>query len=96
MYAIFVNWMRTVVPLAAGWLLTAAQFLGLNPDSTATATLVSAVLTGAYYTVFRIVEHLGDRIGMPALRVLAGVLLGWAKPPETTVSRGQGSLGGGR
>lgn len=82
MYQILVNWMRTVVPLLAGWLLTAADVVGVHPDSTATSTLVMALLTGAYYTVFRLLEHFADRIRLEPLRVVAGLLLGWARPPE--------------
>jgi hypothetical protein len=82
MYAIFVNWMRTIVPLLVGWTLTVVGFLGVNPDSTATASLVTALLTGAYYTLFRIVEHVADKLNIQPLRVLAGVLLGWARPPQ--------------
>lgn len=92
MYLVFVNWMRTVVPLLVGWILTAAHFLGLDPSSTTTTAAVVVVLTGAYYTAFRLLEHLATRLQLPALRTLAGVLLGWARPDQP-VSGGSRTAG---
>lgn len=82
MYAIFVNWMRTVVPLLVGYLLTAADVIGIHPDTATTAALVTSLLTAGYYTAFRVIEEAADRIDLPAVRVVAGVLLGWARPPQ--------------
>ncbi|WP_181786194.1 hypothetical protein [Streptomyces phytophilus] len=82
MHAIFVNWMRTVVPLAVGWIVAGADVLGMNVDGTATAALLMAVASAAYYTLFRLVEEYAGRVGNSTLRTLAGVLLGWARPPE--------------
>lgn len=81
MYSLFVSWMRSVVPVAAGWLLTLAGWTGVETDGVATAGLVTALLTAAYYTVFRFLEEAGRRIGFAPLRLLAGILLGWARPP---------------
>jgi hypothetical protein len=84
MYELFTRWMRTAVPLLAGYILTATETIGVHPDTTATTALVTALVTGVYYTVFGVIEHLADRVSYGPLRVLAGVLLGWARPPQTT------------
>lgn len=82
MYSIFVNWMRTVVPLAVGWVVAGADVLGVGVDATATTALLMGVASAAYYTVFRVVEEYAEKVGNPMLKTLAGVLLGWARPPE--------------
>lgn len=81
MYPIFVSWMRSVVPVIAGWLITLAGWAGVDADSVATAGLITALLSGGYYTLFRLLEEASARIGFEPLRVLAGVFLGWARPP---------------
>lgn len=82
MPALFVSYMRTVVPLVAGYLLTLAVRAGIEIDS---ATVTGAVTVGlgvAYYGVFRLLEWLGERLRGTALQTVAGVLLGWARPPS--------------
>jgi hypothetical protein len=79
---LFVSSMRTVVPLVAGALLTLATSTGVSLDGTATNTAVTGVLTAAYYLAFRSVEELAGRLGAGWLRTAAGVVLGWARPPQ--------------
>ena len=78
---LFVSAMRTGVPLVAGWLLTLAVRAGVTIDS---ATVTAAVTVGialVYYLVFRVLEVLGERLPGTALQNIAGVFLGWARPP---------------
>ncbi|MFG2458169.1 hypothetical protein ACGFWE_14010 [Streptomyces sp. NPDC048523] len=82
MPALFVSFMRTAVPFVVGWLLTLAVRAGIEIDS---ATVTGAVTVGlgvAYYFVFRLLEWLGERLPGTALQTVAGVLLGWARPPS--------------
>lgn len=81
MYEIFVNFMRTAVPAAMALVLTVTGALGLDVDSASAGAAVTALLTAGYYTAFRLVEGYADKLGHPALRTLAGVFLGWARPP---------------
>ncbi|GAA3230394.1 hypothetical protein GCM10020256_44140 [Streptomyces thermocoprophilus] len=69
--------MRTVVPIAVGVLLGLAARAGLDLDD----ATVTATLTTLYYALFRVLEEAAGRIGWEPLRVVAGVLLGWARPP---------------
>lgn len=81
MPTLFVSYIRTVVPLIAGWLLTLAVRAGIDIDS---ATVTAAVTVGlgiAYYGVFRLLEWIGERLPGTVLQTVAGVLLGWARPP---------------
>ena len=73
--------LRTVVPLAVGLVLTITGALGIDADSTAVAAGVTAALTAAYYLLLRLAEAGAERIGWEPLRLVAGVLLGWARPP---------------
>jgi hypothetical protein len=86
MYSIFMNWMRTVVPLAVGYIVAGADVLGVNVDSGGATALLMGVVSAAYYTVFRVVEEYADKAGNATLRTLAGVLLGWARPPEQALA----------
>lgn len=74
--------LRTLVPLLAGWLLTVAGWLGIEADSAAVAGGVTAAVSAVYYLLFRLAEQAADRLGWAPLRVVAGVLLGWARPPQ--------------
>lgn len=74
--------LRTVVPLLAGWILTVTGAVGVEVDSAAVAGGVTAALTVAYYVAFRVLELLAARIGWEPLRLVAGLLLGWARPPQ--------------
>ncbi|MGW4300441.1 hypothetical protein ACWEHT_11750 [Streptomyces sp. NPDC004646] len=81
MTGLFISAMRTGVPLVAGWLLTLAVRSGVTIGS---ATLTGAVTVGlalAYYVAFRLLELLGERARGTALQNLAGLFLGWARPP---------------
>lgn len=81
MSGLFVSAMRTGVPLVAGWLLTLAVRAGIGLDSTTVTAAVTVGLTLAYYLVFRVLEVLGERLPGTFLQNLAGVFLGWARPP---------------
>ncbi|MFD4830111.1 hypothetical protein ACFWPV_09690 [Streptomyces uncialis] len=74
--------LRTAVPLLVGWVLTAAGFLGIHPDSTAVTAAATTAFTGAYYLVFRLLEQLAVRVEWEPLRLAAGLFLGWARPPQ--------------
>ncbi|MGW2708086.1 hypothetical protein ACWC4J_03685 [Streptomyces sp. NPDC001356] len=82
MAGLFVSFMRTGVPLVAGWLLTLAVRAGVDINSATITGLVTAALALAYYLVFRLLELAGMRARGTALQNLAGVLLGWARPPQ--------------
>ncbi|MEV6836757.1 hypothetical protein AB0N17_19995 [Streptomyces sp. NPDC051133] len=81
MTGLFVSFMRTAVPLVAGWLLTLAVRTGIEINSATVTGLVTAGLALAYYVVFRLLEWLGERAPGTFLQNLAGVFLGWARPP---------------
>lgn len=87
---LFVSFMRTAVPLVAGWMMAAAGVLGIKPDSTATAAAATVLLTAAYYALFRLLEQLALRLRVEPLRQFAGVLLGWARPPQYQTAPGDG------
>lgn len=72
MYASFI---RTVVPIIAGFVITMAlRFLGVHLDEATVTGIVQALAAGAYYTVFRLAEtHLSSGWGW---------FLGLARPPE--------------
>lgn len=79
---LFVSWMRTAVPLLVGWVMTAVDVLRLDTDSTAVTSAVTAVTAAAYYTVLRVVEDWAERTDHSTLKMVLGVLLGWATPPH--------------
>lgn len=79
---LFASLMRTLTPIAAGLVLGLAARFGLDVDDAAVATQVTAALTAAYYVAFRALEEGADRIGWRPLQLLAGIMLGWAKPPQ--------------
>ncbi|MFE9624306.1 hypothetical protein [Streptomyces sp. NPDC006527] len=81
MSGLFISAMRTGVPLVAGWLLTLAARAGVEFDSAAVTGAVTVALAFAYYLVFRLVELLGERLRGSFLQNLAGVFLGYARPP---------------
>ncbi|MFD5838235.1 hypothetical protein ACFWHV_32500 [Streptomyces collinus] len=82
MPGLFVSFMRTLVPLVAGWLLTLAVRAGFEVNSATVASIVTVALAAAYYLLFRLLEVLGERSKGTALQNIAGVLLGWARPPS--------------
>lgn len=79
---LFASVLRTVVPLLVGWVLTVTGALGIDADSTAVAGGVTAAVTAVYYLVFRLIEEAAGRVGNETVRKIAGVLLGYARPPE--------------
>lgn len=82
MQNLFVSFMRTLVPLVAGVVLGWAARLGLDLDDGQVTTYVTAALTAGYYGVFRLLEETAERMAWEPLRLVAGVLLGWARPPQ--------------
>ncbi|MET9953498.1 hypothetical protein ABZ135_18375 [Streptomyces sp. NPDC006339] len=80
--------LRTAVPLLAGWILTVTGALGIEADQAAVVGGVTAAVTLAYYVVLRLAELGAERIGWEPLRLAAGLLLGWARPPAYTPPRG--------
>jgi hypothetical protein len=81
MSGLFISAMRTVVPLVAGWLLTLAVHAGVDIDSATVTGAVTVLLALAYYLAFRVLELVGERARGTFLQHLAGVFLGWARPP---------------
>lgn len=81
MSGLFISAMRTGVPLVAGWLLTLAAHAGFEFDSTTITGAVTVALAFAYYLVFRLLERLGERANGTFLQNLAGLFLGYARPP---------------
>ena len=79
---LFVSAMRTLVPLAVGLVLAVTGWLGLDVTGESATAAVTAVVAAVYYLVFRVLEAWAGRLGWEPLRMLAGVLLGWARPPE--------------
>ncbi|WP_063837638.1 hypothetical protein [Streptomyces sp. NBRC 110035] len=79
---LFTSLMRTVVPIVAGLLLGLAAKVGLDLDDGLVTTYVTAALTAGYYALWRVLEEAADRLGWEPLRTLAGLLLGWARPPQ--------------
>jgi hypothetical protein len=73
--------MRTLVPYGVGLALTAGGWLGIPIDSQAAAGAVSIGLAAAYCTLLRALEELGGRMGWRPLELVAGIMLGWARPP---------------
>ncbi|MEU9245888.1 hypothetical protein [Streptomyces sp. NPDC048385] len=74
--------MRTGVPLVAGWLLTLAVKAGITIDSGNISALVTVALALAYYLAFRVLELVGNRLRGSVLQSVAGLALGWARPPS--------------
>jgi hypothetical protein len=79
---LFVSVMRTLVPLVAGLVLTWAARLGLDLDDATVTPYVTAALAAAYYLAFRGLEEVAERMAWQPLQTLAGILLGWARPPQ--------------
>lgn len=68
---------RTIVPVAAGAVISWLALVNLDIDAegqTALASLLTAVLTGAYYIVVRLIETKVPQVGW---------LLGLAKSPDS-------------
>ncbi|MEU2780516.1 hypothetical protein [Streptomyces sp. NPDC007110] len=82
MPALFISFMRTAVPLVAGWLLTLAVKAGVTIDSGTVTYAVTVALVLVYYVAFRLLEIVGTRLRGTALEKVGGVFLGWARPPQ--------------
>lgn len=78
---LFVSFMRTVVPYGVALVLAGTGWLGIPVDSEAAAAAVTVALGAVYYATFRGLEELAERMAWQPLQVVAGVLLGWARPP---------------
>ena len=81
MTGLFISTMRTAVPLVAGWLLTLAARAGAEFDSATATGAVTIALAFVYYLAFRLLELFGERLNGTFLQNLAGVFLGYARPP---------------
>ncbi|GAA2108650.1 hypothetical protein [Streptomyces synnematoformans] len=79
---LYLSVLRTVVPLFVGWLLTVTGALGIDVDSEAAAGGVTVVVAAVYHALFRVLEDAAVRLKWEPLRLVAGALLGWARPPE--------------
>lgn len=88
MPALFISFLRTAVPLVAGWLLTMAVKAGVTIDSETVTYAVTVALVLVYYLAFRALEILGSKLRGTALQKFAGILLGWARPPEYPATGG--------
>lgn len=82
MSGLFISTMRTIVPLVAGWLLTLAVRAGITIDSATVTGAVTVACALVYYLLFRLLELLGERAQGTVLQNLAGLALGWARPPS--------------
>lgn len=78
---LFASYMRTLVPYGVALVLAGTGWLGIPVDSTAAAAAVTVGLGAAYYAAFRGLEALAERLAWGPLQVVAGLLLGWARPP---------------
>ncbi|MER5601529.1 hypothetical protein [Streptomyces sp. NPDC002265] len=80
---LFPSVLRTVVPLLAGWAITVLTGLGLQADSATVAGGVTVAVAAVYYLAFRVIERLTEKLHGPAwLTMVAGLLLGYARPPR--------------
>lgn len=79
---LFIGFMRTVVPVLAGWVTALAARIGLDLEAAGVALLLEPAVITAYYAVFRLVEAWAGRLRWEPLRKLAGALLGWTRPPK--------------
>lgn len=78
---VFTSTVRTVVPVLVGLALSLAAWAGLDLDGEAATAVVTGAVIVAYYLVFRLLEALAGRLKWRPLQLLAGLLLGWARPP---------------
>ncbi|MFC7219659.1 hypothetical protein ACFQLX_16020 [Streptomyces polyrhachis] len=74
LYNYLLSLVRTLAPIAAGWLLTQALRLGVTLDSATATSWLTAAFSATYYATFRWAElHRNHRFGR---------LLGYATPPQ--------------
>jgi|SRR5690554_1191843 len=79
---LFVSWMRTIVPILVGAVVAGADLLSIDTDSSAVTAVVTTVAAAVYYSLFRVLEDWADRTDHKTVRLVLGVLIGWAKPPH--------------
>jgi len=79
---LFVSFMRSLVPITVALVLGLAARFGWDLDDPTVTMYVTAGLYAVYYGVFRLLEALAERMAWQPLQTIAGVLLGWAKPPQ--------------
>ncbi|WBB59632.1 hypothetical protein O7599_29370 [Streptomyces sp. WMMC500] len=79
---LYISVVRTLVPLFVGWVVTAAGAFGVDTDSESVTAGVTALVSAGYYAVFRALEEWATKHESKPLRLVAGVLLGWARPPQ--------------
>lgn len=77
--SVFPSVMRTVVPLVVGWVVTTLTSLGVDFGSEKTTAAVTVIISGAYYTLFRLLENAAPTGGK--VEKLFGLLLGFVRPP---------------
>ncbi|MFI2437394.1 hypothetical protein [Streptomyces sp. NPDC018693] len=78
---LFTSFIRTLTPWGVALVLAATGWLGIPVDSTMAAAAVTVGLGAVYYAAFRGLEALAERLAWRPLQVVAGVLLGLARPP---------------
>lgn len=78
----YVSFMRTVVPLLAGLLITHAARAGFDVSDGTAHEAAAAAVAAAYYAAFRALEDAATRRGWTRVARWAGVALGWARSPE--------------
>ncbi|REE61455.1 hypothetical protein BX257_4033 [Streptomyces sp. 3212.3] len=73
-YGLLLSLVRTVAPIAAGWLIAQAARFGLHLDGPTVVSALTSDFAAAYYVVFRWAElRVSPRFGW---------LLGYAAPPQ--------------
>lgn len=77
--SVFPSIMRTLVPLIAGWVITLLTSVGVDYSSESTISVITVVISGAYYTLFRLLENAAPSGGKA--EKLFGLLLGFVRPP---------------
>jgi hypothetical protein len=77
--SLFPSLLRTVVPVVVGAVITWLASIGVNFSSEAVTIVVTALISGGYYTVFRVIERAAPTGGVA--EKVAGFLLGFVRPP---------------
>jgi hypothetical protein len=74
LYTYLVSLVRTVAPIAAGWLITQALRLGVHLDDATAVSALTGAFAAVYYGLFRWAEQRAS--------ARFGWLLGVARPPQ--------------
>lgn len=80
---------RTLVPLLVGWIVTVTGALGIEADEVAVAGGVTVAVSAVYYLLLRLAEEAAARLEWEPARIVAGILLGWARPPQYKAGGGR-------